>query len=102
VGLEKEFVMATYILLGILTDDGAESLRTNPSWLLDLEKKLQGKDVRVTAQYAVLGPYDLVFLIEAPDNRSVVRVSAELTLQGSLKVTTMPALPIDEFLETLT
>lgn len=93
--------MATYILLGVLTEEGAENLRTNPRWLLDLDANLKHRGVRVTAQYAVLGPYDLVFLVEAPDNRSVVQVSAELTLKGNLKITSMPALPIEEFLETL-
>ena len=93
--------MATYILLGTLTDEGADNLRTNPKWLLDLEKKLKQKAVRVVAQYAVLGPYDLLFMVEAPDNKTMVQVSAELTLQGNLKITTLPAIPIDEFVETL-
>ena len=94
-------MMATYVLLGTLTDEGAERLRTHPQWLTEMQKDLEKREIKVMSQYAVLGPYDLVFLVEAPDNKSVVRVSAELTLHGSIKITTLPAIPIDEFIETL-
>ncbi len=93
--------MATYILLGNLTEEGAERLRTQPGWILDMKKQLKQMNVRVIQQYAVLGAYDLVTIIEAEDNRAVVRVSAELTFSGNLKVTTLPAIPIKEFLASL-
>ncbi len=93
--------MATYILLGTLTDEGAAKLRTHPEWIQEVNKDLEGMGVKVLAQYAVLGPYDIVNIVEAPDNKSVVRVSAELTLRGSVKITTLPALPIEEFIASL-
>lgn len=93
--------MSTYILLGILTDEGADKLRAHPNWINELNEEIENMGVHVTAQYAVLGPYDIVTLVEAPDNKSVVRVSAQLTLGGSVKITTLPALPIEEFIETL-
>ena len=93
--------MATYILLGTLTEEGAEKLRANPGWISELNQEMEGMGVKLLAQYAVLGPYDIVTIIEAPDNRSVVRVSAELTMRGSLKITTLPALPVEEFIASL-
>jgi len=93
--------MATYILLGTLTDEGAEKLRAHPEWIEDVNKDLSAMGVKVLAQYAVLGPYDIVNIVEAPDNRSVVRVSTELTLRGSVKITTLPALPIEELIASL-
>ena len=93
--------MSTYILLGNLTDEGAEKLRTHPNWIHEFNQEIERMGVQVIAQYAVLGPYDIVTLVEAPDNKSVVRVSAQLTLRGSVRITTLPALPIDEFLDTL-
>ena len=77
--------MSTYILLGNLTDEGAEKLRSHPNWIHEFNQELEGMGVHVIAQYAVLGPYDLVTLVEAPDNKSVVRVSAQLTLRGQRK-----------------
>lgn len=93
--------MATYILLGTLTDEGAEKLRLHPEWVDEVREDLEKTGVRVIAQYAVLGPYDIVNIVEAPDNRSVVRVSTQLTLRGSLKITTLPALSIEDFIATL-
>lgn len=93
--------MATYILLGTLTDEGAEKLRQHPEWIDEVREDLEKTGVRVIAQYAVLGPYDIVNIVEAPDNRSVVRVSTQLTMRGSLKITTLPALPLEDFLATL-
>jgi uncharacterized protein with GYD domain len=93
--------MATYILLGTLTDEGTEKLRAHPEWVEEVKRDLKEMGVTVIAQYAVLGPYDLVNIVEAPDNKSVVRVSTQLTLRGSVKITTLPALPIEDFLATL-
>ncbi len=93
--------MATYILLGTLTDEGAEKLRNHPEWVEEVDQVLSDMGVKIIAQYAVLGPYDLVNIIEAPDNRAVVRVSTELSMRGSVKITTLPALPIEDFLTTL-
>lgn len=93
--------MATYILLGNLTDEGVERLREHPEWLSGFSADLEKTGIKVLAQYAVLGPYDFINIVEAPDNRSVVRVSTELTLRGILKVTTLPALSIDDFISSL-
>ncbi len=93
--------MATYILLGSLTDEGANRLRAHPEWISEVNQDLETMGVKVVNQYAVLGPYDIVNIIEAPDNRSVVRASSQLSLRGSVKITSLPALPIEEFLNSL-
>ena len=74
--------MSTYILLGIFTDQGTEQVKEHPEWIEGLNRDLQKLGVRLLAQYAVLGQYDLVTIIEAPDNRTVVKVSTQLTLRG--------------------
>jgi uncharacterized protein with GYD domain len=93
--------MATYILLGTLTDEGHEKLRKNPGWVDDLNHDLSEMGVDVISQFAVLGPYDIVTIIDAPDNKTVVHVSAQLTLHGSIKITTLPAISIQDFLAAL-
>lgn len=93
--------MPTYILLGTLTEEGTSHLRAHPEWVDEVKEDLEKLNIKITAQYAVLGPYDIVTIVEAPDNRSVVRVSTQLTLRGNVKVTTLPALPIEDFLASL-
>jgi uncharacterized protein with GYD domain len=93
--------MATYVLLSSLTDEGARSIRKNPRRIKEVNAELEKLGVRVTAQYATLGPYDFVNVVEAADNLTVARVSAELASRGSVKITTLPALDIDAFIQSL-
>lgn len=93
--------MPTYIMLSNLTDEGAKVIRKNPNRIKEVNKELEKLGVRVLAQYAVLGPYDFVNIVEAADNATVARVSAELASRGSVKLTTLPALDIDSFIASL-
>ena len=93
--------MATFIMLSTLTDDGAETIKENPERIMAVNAELAGMGVTVLSQYAVLGPYDFVNVVEAPDNMTVARASAELSARGSVRLLTMPAIPIDEFVAGL-
>jgi len=93
--------MATYILLGTLTDEGTERIRLHPDWIEKVKEDLKAMGVMILAQYAVLGPYDIVTIVDAPDNKTVVQVSTQLTLRGNIRITTLPALPIEEFIASL-
>lgn len=93
--------MATYILISTLTDEGAATIKKNPERILEVNKELEGMGVRVTGQYAVLGMYDFVNIVEAPDNMTIARVSAAMSARGSVKIMTLPALPIEQFIDGL-
>jgi uncharacterized protein with GYD domain len=90
--------METYIMLSSLTDDGANTIRENPARIKEVNKEIEALGVKVVAQYAVLGPFDFVNIVEAPDNQTVARVSAELAARGSIKIQTLAAIPIDDFI----
>jgi uncharacterized protein with GYD domain len=90
--------MATYILLSNLTDEGAKTIKKNPGRIKEVNRELEALGVKVMAQYAVLGPYDFVNVVEGPDNETMARVSAELASRGSVKILTMVALEIDDFI----
>jgi uncharacterized protein with GYD domain len=90
--------MATYVMLSTLTDEGAKTIKQNPGRIKEVNKEIEALGVKVVAQYAVLGPYDFVNIVEAPDNETVTRVSAELASRGSVKIQTLAAIPIDDFI----
>lgn len=90
--------MATFILLSTLTDEGAKTIKQNPGRIKEVNRELEAMGVRVTGQWAVLGPYDFVNVVEAQDNQAVARVSAELASRGSVRVMTLAAIPIDDFI----
>jgi uncharacterized protein with GYD domain len=93
--------MATYIILGTFTTEGGEALRTHPEWIKESNRAMEALGVKITGQFAVLGSYDLVTIIDASDNHTAIRASTELTLHGLLKLITLPAIPVDDFLASL-
>lgn len=93
--------MPTYILLSSLTDEGAETLKYKPERLTEVNEELKSLGVEVKQQYAVLGPYDFVNIVEAPDNATIARVSIELASRGSVRILTLPAIDIATFVESL-
>ncbi|MCP5178624.1 MAG: GYD domain-containing protein [Pseudomonadales bacterium] len=93
--------MATYIMLSTLTDEGRKTLKVRPERLREVNKELEEMGARVTAQYAVLGGYDFVNVIEAPSNEVMARIAVELGARGTIKVTTLPAIGIDQYVEMM-
>ena len=93
--------MPYYILLSSLTDEGWKTVRENPERIKEVNEELQAFGVRVISQYAVLGPYDFVNIVEAPNNETIVKVSIELGSRGTIKIVSMAAIPIDEFIASV-
>lgn len=93
--------MPTYILLSKLTDDGAATLRKNPGRVQEVNREIEKLGVKVREQYAVLGPYDFVNVVDAPDTATIVRASIELGARGSVQITTLAAIPLNEFVGAL-
>lgn len=90
--------MNTYIMLSTLTDEGAKTIKENPDRIREVNVELEALGVKVLLQYATLGQYDFVNIIQAPDNETVALVSAELSSRGSVRVQTLPAIVIDNFI----
>jgi uncharacterized protein with GYD domain len=90
--------MPTYILLTTLTAQGVQTLRANPERLREVNRDVEELGAKVLHQWATLGPYDFVNVVEAPDPATVAKVSVALGARGSAKLQTLTALSIDEFL----
>ena len=93
--------MALYIMLSTLSETGRQVVRKLPGSIRKVNAEVGRMGVRVVAQYAVLGPYDFVPVLEAPDNETVAKVSVELGARGSVQMMTMPAIPVDAFISRL-
>ena len=93
--------MATYIFLSTLTDDGRKTIRARPERIEEVNKEIEAMGAKVIDQYAVLGPYDFISIVEAVDNEAVARISIELGARGTIQIMTMPALPISRMVERL-
>jgi uncharacterized protein with GYD domain len=88
----------TFVMLSTLTPEGVQTLKSNPQRIREVNKEIEQLGATVTAQWAVLGRYDFVNVIEAPDDSTVARISIALAARGSAKFQTMPAFAVDDFL----
>ena len=93
--------MATYIMLSRLTDEGRKTLKERPERLQEVNKEVEAMGGRITAQFAVLGGYDFINVIEAPSNEVIARISVELGARGTVELTTFPAMPVPAFIQML-
>lgn len=93
--------MATYIFLSSLTDEGRKTIKGRPDRIQEVNKEIEAMGAKVVDQYAVLGGYDFVSVVEAVDNETVARISVELGARGTIQITTLPAIPVPEFIERL-
>ncbi|HWH13167.1 MAG TPA: GYD domain-containing protein [Miltoncostaeaceae bacterium] len=90
--------MRTFILLSTLTPQGLSNLRRTPERLLEVNREVEAYGGRVVRQWALLGPYDFLTVITAPDERAVARIASDLSARGSAHFETLPAIPRDEFI----
>jgi len=93
--------MPTYIMLTTLTPEGVQTVKNNPQRIKEVSKEIEQLGATVAAQWATLGRFDFVNVVEAPDEATIARVSMELGSRGTAKYETLTAIPIDDFIATI-
>ena len=93
--------MPTYLLMTTLTAQGVQTLKANPDRLREVNHDVEELGARVLHQWAVLGPFDFVNVVEAPDTATIAKVSVALGARGSSKIQSWEALEIEDFLNQL-
>jgi uncharacterized protein with GYD domain len=90
--------MPLYVMLSNLTAQGVQTLKANPDRLREVNRDIEELGAKVLHQWATLGPFDFVNVVEAPDAATIAKVSVALGARGSAKLQTLTALDIEEFL----
>jgi uncharacterized protein with GYD domain len=85
-------------MLSTLTSDGVQTVKNNPRRIKEVNREVEQLGATVTAQWATLGQFDFVNVVEAPDEQTMARVSLELGSRGTAKYETLVAIPIDDFI----
>ena len=93
--------MPTYIMLSSLTAQGVQTLKANPDRLREVNRDVEELGAKVVHQWATLGEYDFVSVVEAPDEKTMAKVSVELGSRGTTTNETMAAIPAEEFTKAL-
>jgi uncharacterized protein with GYD domain len=93
--------MATYIMLTRLTSDGVKTLKDNPGRVHEVNKEVEQLGVRVVNQWATLGEYDFVTVVEAPDEQTMAKLSIEMGSRGTVMNETLTAIDAEAFTKSL-
>ena len=93
--------MPVYVALSKLTEEGSKTIKNNPERIKAVNQDIEAMGVKILTQYALLGQYDFINILEAPDNDTIVRMSVEIGSRGSVQLQTMPAVAIDDLIADL-
>jgi uncharacterized protein with GYD domain len=93
--------MAVYVMLTTLTNQGRRTLKKNPERIREVNEEVEKLGVKILNQYAVLGPYDFVNILDAPSNEVVSKLALELGSRGTVQTLTLAAMPVAEFIRTV-
>jgi uncharacterized protein with GYD domain len=93
--------MPTYIMLTRLTSDGVKTVKDNPSRVQEVNKEVEQLGIKVLSQWATLGEYDFVTVVEAPDEKAMAKLSVEMGSRGTVMNETMTAIDAEEFTKSL-
>jgi len=89
--------MPLYVMLTTLTDEGRKTIKEKPERIKEVNKEVADMGIKILAQYAVLGQYDFVNILEAPSNEAVAKLGIQLGSRGTLQTMTLAAMTLDEF-----
>jgi len=93
--------MGLYVMLTTLTDEGRKTIKEHPGRIKEVNKEVEAMGVKILAQYALLGRYDFINILEAPGNETISKVAVELGSRGTLQTMTMSAMKVDDFIKSI-
>jgi uncharacterized protein with GYD domain len=99
--LIRRLIMSVYLMLTTLTDEGRKALQENPEVLREINKEVEFIGVKILVQYALLGQYDFVNLLEAPSNEVMAKLAIRLSAKGTTQTLTLAAITLDDLITTL-
>ncbi len=89
--------MALYVMMSNLTTEGRRTVKETPWRIKEVNKEVEKMGAKILAQYAILGPYDFLTILEAPSHEVISRVAVELGSRGTITTMTMAAMTVDDF-----
>ena len=93
--------MAHYLQLVVLTDEGRRNFEENPEWIKELNEEIEILGAKILTQYALLGQFDFVNIIEAPSDEVAAKVAIKLSATRTVQPMTLAAIPLDNLIDAL-
>ncbi|MFH1169839.1 MAG: GYD domain-containing protein [Chloroflexota bacterium] len=93
--------MPVYLMLTTITDEGRRTIKENPDRIMEVNKEVELMGVKILTQYALLGQYDFVNIIEAPRDEVAAKLAINLSARGTVQTLTLSAMPVEDLISTL-
>ena len=93
--------MPIYVLLSKLTSEGRRTIKSRPERIKEVSKEIEAFGAKVLEQFAVLGCYDFVNIVEAPSDEIAAKLAIHLSARGGLQTLTLTAIPLEKLISTL-
>lgn len=93
--------MPHYVIMSNLTDEGRKTIKQKPERIQEVNKEIEKMGIKVLYQYALLGAYDFMSVVEAPSNEAVMKMSVDLGSRGSVQMMSLPALAVEDFIKKI-
>ena len=93
--------MPSYVMLSTLGPDGWATVREHPERIREVTQEVEAMGLTVTAQYGLMGQYDFLTVIDAPDEATMARAAITLAARGTMRTTTFQAIPVEELIANL-
>ncbi|HEV2773285.1 MAG TPA: GYD domain-containing protein [Thermoleophilaceae bacterium] len=93
--------MPTFIMISRLTAEGVQTIKNNPQRIKEVNQEIEQLGAEVKEQWATLGQFDFVNVVEAPDEQTMARISLELGSRGTARYESLPAIPVDDFISAI-
>jgi len=93
--------MSVYLMLTTLTDRGRQTIQEDPERLREINKEVEYMGVKILDQYALLGQYDFVNILEAPSNEAIAKLAIRLSARGNFQTLTLTAITLDDLITAL-
>lgn len=90
--------MPTYIMYSKLTTEGVRTIKENPQRILEVNDEVKQLGVEVREQYASLGPYHFISIVEAPNEQAIARAAIELGSRGTAQYEIVPAISVEKLI----
>lgn len=93
--------MPVYVMFTTLTDEGRKTVKDKPERIKEVNKEVENMGVKILHQYALLGQYDFINIMEAPSNEAIAKVAMELGARGTVHPLTLAAMSLDDLVSSL-
>jgi uncharacterized protein with GYD domain len=88
-------------MLSTLGPGGWATVREKPERIHEVTREVESLGLTVVAQYALMGQWDFLNIIEAPDEATMAKAAVMLAARGTMRTQTLQALPIEDLVQAL-